>query len=141
YYFKDDQKSKDIRDKYVTHMTNMFKLMGESADKAADDAKRVMALETDLAQGSLPPVELRDPAKIYHKMTMDELGRLTPGFSFQKYLVAIGAPKITAVNVAEPDFAKTMQQVIDKYSVDDLKTYMRWQVAHAAAPLLSNNFV
>jgi endothelin-converting enzyme/putative endopeptidase len=141
YYFKDDPKSKDIRDKYVVHMTNMFKLMGEPADKAEADARRVMEIETSLAQGSLAPVDMRDPAKVYHKMTMAELNALTPGFQFQKYLVGIGAPKIDAVNVAQPEFAKTMQQVIDKYSVDDLKTYMRWQVIHGAAPLLSTNFV
>ncbi len=141
YYFKDDQKSKDIRDKYVAHVTNTFKLMGEPADKAAADAKTVMEIETALAQGSMAPVEMRDPEKIYHKMTMAELGQLTPGFDFKKYLVAIGAPEITAVNVAQPDFAKTMQQVIDKYSVDDIKTYMRWQVVHAASPLLSTAFV
>lgn len=141
YYFKEDAKSKETREKYVAHVTNMFKLMGEPADKADSDAKKVMEVETALAQGSLAPVDLRDPAKIYHKMTMDELGRLTPGFSFRKYLVGIGAPKIGAVNVAEPDFAKTMQQVIDKYTVDDLKTYMRWQVVHAAAALLPTDFV
>src|SRR4051812_25037917 len=58
YYFKDDPKSKDIRDKYIVHMTNMFKLMGEDVGKAEADARKVMEIETALAKGSLAPVDM-----------------------------------------------------------------------------------
>jgi endothelin-converting enzyme/putative endopeptidase len=39
YYVRTDPKSVETRDKYVAHMTRMFELAGQSADKAAASAK------------------------------------------------------------------------------------------------------
>src|ERR1700730_8388531 len=46
YYTKDDDASKKLRDQYVAHITKMLTLLGEPAEKAADDAKKIMALGT-----------------------------------------------------------------------------------------------
>lgn len=50
YYLKTDEKSVALRQAYVGHITKMFVLLGESPDKAAADAKTVMAMETELAK-------------------------------------------------------------------------------------------
>ena len=42
YYRDDDDHSEKLRDAYVEHVTNMFKLMGDDADKAAAEAKTVL---------------------------------------------------------------------------------------------------
>ncbi len=60
YYTKTDDASKKLRDAYVAHLIKMLTLLGEPAAKAADDAKKIMALETSLAQASRTRVELRD---------------------------------------------------------------------------------
>src|SRR5438132_998211 len=78
YYTKDDDASKKLRDAYVAHVTKMLTLLGESAEKADADAKKILALETSLAQASRTRVELRDPQKNYNKMTPDEFQKLTP---------------------------------------------------------------
>ena len=57
YYTKDDDASKKLRDAYVAHVTKMLTLLGESAEKADADAKKIMALETSLAQASRTRVE------------------------------------------------------------------------------------
>src|SRR6516225_5623484 len=49
YYTKQDADMKQKRDKYIAHVTKMLTLLGEPAEKAADDAKKIMALETKLA--------------------------------------------------------------------------------------------
>src|SRR5256714_7035336 len=59
YYTKDDDASKKLRDQYVAHVTKMLTLLGEPQSKAAEDAKKIMALETSLAQASRTRVELR----------------------------------------------------------------------------------
>src|ERR1700722_19102798 len=46
YYTRDDEKSKKLRDEYVQHVANMFKLLGDSDDKAVAKAKTVMEIET-----------------------------------------------------------------------------------------------
>src|SRR5580704_13061214 len=85
YYTRDDDKSKQMRADYVQHVTNMFKLLGDSDDKAAAEAKTVMAIETRLANASMKRVDLRDPDKIYHKMPVAELRALAPSVSWEGF--------------------------------------------------------
>src|SRR5207247_4221215 len=56
YYTKTDEKSKDIRAKYLEHVTKMLELAGEPAAAAKKDAATVMKLETALAKASLTRV-------------------------------------------------------------------------------------
>ena len=68
YYTKQDADMKEKREKYVAHVTKMLTLLGQPPEKAAEDAKKIMALETKLAEASRTRVELRDPIKNYNKM-------------------------------------------------------------------------
>src|SRR5215470_13489350 len=80
YYFKDDAKSVELRQKYVAHVQKMFELLGDAPEKAAAEAKTVMEIETGLAKGALDTTSRRDPQKVYHKLTNHELATLSPGF-------------------------------------------------------------
>ena len=53
----------------------------------------------------------------------------------------IGAPPIYALNVTEPDFFKALGQTLASTPIDEIKSYLRWHVAHASAPVLSAPFV
>ena len=88
YYLKDDDESKQIREKYLAHVQKMFALMGEDEKKAASDAKTVMDLETKLAEASMTRVERRDPEATYNRKTADDLAKLTPHFSWAAYFKA-----------------------------------------------------
>ncbi len=140
YYFRKDEKSEDLRKKYVAHVQKMFELLGDTPEKAAAEAERVMEIETGLANGALDVVSRRDPAKIYHKMTRAELVALSPDFAWDKYFADLGAPSFTSLNVANPDFMKTMNGLLDSVSIEDWKTYLRWHVAHANAASLPKRF-
>ena len=74
YYLKTDAKSVEQQKQYVQHVTNMFKLLGDTPEKATAEAEAVMKIETALAKGSMDRVARRDPeTSIYHKMTEAEL--------------------------------------------------------------------
>src|SRR3546814_10921866 len=60
YYFRTDAKSKALRTQYVTHIQNMFELLGEPASSAGVHAATVMKMETALAKPQLSRVERRD---------------------------------------------------------------------------------
>src|SRR5580698_10783473 len=141
YYFKDDPKSVELRQKYVAHVQKMFELLGGKPDKAAAEAKVVMEIETDLAKGALDSTSRRDPQKIYHRMSDKELAALNSMFDWNAYFEAVNAPKFDSLNVVEPEFIKQMQSVLDAHSLDDWKTYLRWHVVHSAAPILPAAFV
>ncbi|MDQ6675863.1 MAG: M13 family metallopeptidase [Acidobacteriota bacterium] len=141
YYLKDDPKSKEIRQKYVEHMRKMFVLMGSTPDQAAAQARSVMDLETELAKGSQDVVTRRDPAKIYHKMTLAELQKLTPDFAWPVYLADIHAPKFDVINVGAPEFFGTFERVLKTGDMNQIRSYLAWHYVHTEAPLLPKAFV
>ena len=141
YYFKDDPKSVELRKAYVEHVARLLGLTGIPADRTAAAAEAVMRIETALAKPALDNVARRNPTNLYHKMPVRELQQLAPRFEWTKYIESLNAPTFVAVNVAEPDFFKGLNQVIEAAPLADLKTYLRWQVAHATAFILSKPFV
>ena len=141
YYLKDDPKSVELRQKYLAHVTRMLSLLGDTPEKSAAGAKAVMAVETSLAKGSLDRVSLRDPQKIYHKMTQHELVSLAPFMDWKKYFAAMNAPAFDSLNVESPNFFRQLESTVVQTTLDDLKTYLRWQLVHASAPLLPAAFV
>src|SRR5947209_1920258 len=141
YYTKTDDASKKLRDAYVAHVTKMLSLLGEPAAKAGDDAKKILALETSLAQASRTRVELRDPQKNYNKMAPDEFQKLTPDWNWGDYFSGIGLTNPGDIDVHQPDFFKAMSTTFTSAPIDDWKTYLRWHLINAAASALSNDFV
>ena len=141
YYFKTDAKSRELREKYVAHVARMFQLMGDSADDGQHEAAVVMSLETALAKGSLTRVEQRDPQKLYHKANERALQALTPAFDWKPYLATLGVAGNDRYNITAPKFYQALDFQLRMRSLVDLKTYLRWHVAHASAPFLSSAFV
>lgn len=141
YYFKDDDKSKETRQKYVEHVAATFVLAGSDQAAAAASAQVVMRMETALAGASLTNVELRDPHATDHKMKLDEVQKLTPDFSWSEYFKTANVDPSVAFNVDQPKFMGEFQRQLQQTSLADWKTYLTWQVLLTAAPSLSTPFV
>src|SRR6202795_2322878 len=65
YYFKDDEKSVELRKKYVAHVGKMFGLLGDDEGKAAAEAKVVIEIETGLAKGALDTTSPRETQRFF----------------------------------------------------------------------------
>jgi len=141
YYFKDDPKSVELRKAYVEHVARLLGLSGVPTAQTAAAADAVMRIESALARQALDNVARRNPTSLYHKMPVRELQELTPRFDWTRYIAALNAPSFVALNVAEPEFFKGFSQVVASSPLADIKTYLRWQVAHASAFILSKPFV
>lgn len=141
YYLKTDPHSVELRQQYQAHIAKMMELAGEPAGKAAADAATVMKIETALAQASLDRVSRRDPNRVYHKMTTQDLVALDPGFAWPRFFTLVSAPPIENLNVAVPDFFKRLNGLLDSTRLEDWKAYLRWHLLHSAAPMLSTPFV
>jgi putative endopeptidase len=140
-YLDTDDRSREVRQRYVEHVAAMLALLGAPAGQAMADAHTVMAMETALAAASLTRVERRDPDNLYHRMSPAELQRLTPSFDWSAYLATAGIGGIDAVNVTQPAFYRALETLLAGKSLADWKTYLRWHLADAAAPYLSAPFV
>ena len=140
YYIKDDAKSVQLRDRYAQHVTKMLQLAGDTPDHAVAGATAIVQIETALARRALERVARRTPANIYHRMSMDEVRKLLPSVNLSPYLETAEVPSVTSANVAEPEFIKAVDEVIAAWSLDDLKTYVRWHTLHANADMLPKAF-
>ena len=141
YYFKDDDKSKETRQKYVEHVAAMFVLAGSDKAAAAGAAQVVVRMETALAGATLTNVELRDPYATDHKMKLDDLQKITPDFNWAEYFKASNLDPAVAINVDQPKFMQEFQRQLQQTSLADWKTYLTWQVLNSAASSLSAPFV
>jgi putative endopeptidase len=140
YYLLDDPRMTKIRSQYKAYVVALFKLSGDSDEKAAAEADSVLTIETALAKGATPRAELRDPDKRYHLQPVSGLKTLAPDFQWEKYLAGMPAPQIDQLNVGTPDFFKSMNEVIDQQSLDSIKSYLRFHALNSAAPWLSSSF-
>lgn len=141
YYLKNDKKFQQIREMYVSHMTRMFELLGDSAQTASVEAKTIMHIETMLAKISMSRVDQRDPHAVYHVMNLSQLQQVTPRFSWTQYFTDVGHPELKQINLAMPDFFKGMNLQLKNVSINEWKIYLRWHVVHSFAPFLSQSFV
>jgi putative endopeptidase len=141
YYTRTDNQSKDLLKEYETHLTSMFKLLGDDEKKAADEATIVMKIENQLAGASMTRVEQRDPKATYNMMALPEVSSLTPQFSWNAYLKYFNLPDVRSINVAQPKFVKEIGKMLKQVSLKDWKAYLKWHLVNSMAPYLSQNLV
>src|ERR1022692_3385167 len=136
YYFRTGDVAEKTRAQYVQHITNILKLMGEPEPRAVSDAQKIMQLETALAKVSMDITSQRDPKNVYHLMPVSQLATLASGIAWDRFLKATGAPPVSELNVANPDFFKGMNALLASNDLETVKTYLRWQLIHASDSLV-----
>ena len=115
--------------------------MGENKDAAAASAKAIMNIETQLAKNSRTQVEQRDPEKNYNKMQIDELQKTAPNFNWKLFFTEAGISEPKDIDVGQPEFFAGLSKMINKISIDDWKTYFRWNLISNMANYLNDAFV
>ena len=141
YYLRDDAKSKDIRQQYVTHIARTLELTNTSKAEAEKGAANILAFETRLAKASMPRVEMRNPNVTYHKMTPDELKAQTPNIEWTRYFAMLGKADPGALNVSQTAFFTEFGTMLADVPLDQWKTYLKWHLLRSESPYLSRPFV
>jgi putative endopeptidase len=141
YYMKDDQRSKDIQAAYQVLLQKMFVLTGTDEATANANADIVYRLEKRMAAASMTLLEQRDPHKIYHKMNIEGLKKISPEYNWVGYFQGIGLQNPGDFIVGQPDFVAELGKMIKEVSVDDWKIYLRWKVVNSLASYLPTAFV
>ncbi len=134
YYFNTDEPTVKIRTEYVKHLQAMLKLIGQNEAGATS----IMKLETDLAKASRKLEDLRDPVKNYNKMTVASLGKITSNINWNSIFPVLGVAKADSVIVGQPEFYKALNTFVKSYSIEDWKTYLKWDLVNSYAPYLNS---
>ncbi len=140
YYVGGEPKMQESRDKYREYMMKMFQMTGDSEQEARNKMFIVMRIQMRLAYASLAPVELRNPDNRYKKISISEANAITPDFAWDEYMAHRGLSGVTDFNIGQPEFFKTVNQLLKDVSVREWKTYLEWMTLNAAAPLLAKKY-
>ena len=141
YYLKDDAHMIQIRGQYVEYVTQVFSLAGQTPEQAAESAKTVLRIETALAKAAMDRTARRDPKTRDHKMSSEEASQLAANFELPRFFADVNAPKISNLNVSNPEFFKQVNQLLESEPLDAWKTYVSWHLLDGTAPWLSKPFV
>ncbi|MFE3867548.1 M13 family metallopeptidase [Flavobacterium sp. LS2P90] len=135
YYFLEDAKSKEIRQKYVIHIQNILQLGGVA--NPAEIAPKIMALETTLASQQMKKEQTRDMVKLYNKYAIKNLKQLMPDFDWTGMLNNAGIINQQNIVVTQIEYIKSLNNVIKTTPLDTWKAYLKWGVIHESAMSLN----
>jgi predicted metalloendopeptidase len=141
YYVSEDAKKKELIGEYEKYIARMFGLLGDDEKTAAKSAADVLAFETELAKASRPAQEMRDFERLYNKIDLEGLNKLTPGLPWTKFMEGIGYPGLHDISVATPEFFERVEDLAKETPKETLQTYLRWNVINGFANALSSDFV
>lgn len=139
YYFKQDEKFKNIRTEYEKYIATLMGLAGYKNGEAI--AKKVIEMETEIAGFHWTRTQNRDDNKTYNKLLISDLQNSTPDFNWSQYFKKGGFPDLKNIIVRQPDYLVNLNTVLKKYSVEDWKNYLSYKTVNASAPVLSSAFV
>lgn len=138
YYLDQDEKTKEIRGKYVNHMARMFKFFNYSDNDARVAAERVLELETQLAEPRLDKVASRDIRNFNNPTSLSDLQDMTPSINWKKFMSDMGINKqVDTLLVMQPKYMKSMDSFLKNTPIDDIKTLMAWRTIDNAAGYLT----
>ncbi len=141
YYLSDNERMKDSRKEYLTHIEKMFSLCGISQKEAETMATKVMKFETRLAKASMDKITRRDPHKTYNKVDYKGLQESTPSFNWESYLTTIELDYRGEFNIAQPEFFKEFNEIIKDEKPEIWKAYFKWNIINSTAPYLNKELV
>ena len=141
YYLKNDPRSMKIREAYKMYLQKMFSLAGESAAMASNSADAIMRIETSLAKVQYSRVEMRDPYKTYNKYAVKDFSATTPDMNWVNLFQMMQVQGVDSILVDNPGFYKSADLLLGALSLNDWKSYLRWNVLKSSAPYLSSPFV
>jgi putative endopeptidase len=141
YYLKQEGRNPQIQAAFKNYIVTLFSLTGVSKGDAEKNAAAIFELEQKLANAQLSRVEMRDAYRTYNKFQVEDFSKTTPGVNWREVLSDLKVQKEDSVLVNNPAFFKEVSGLLETVSLQDWKTYLKWNVLRSAAPYLSSAFV
>jgi putative endopeptidase len=139
-YYREESYA-EVRTAYVAHLERLAELVG--LPDPAGLAATVMDLETALAAASWDRVTSRDAEKTYTLMTLAQLREHAPGFGWDAWLEALGAPTgaFDEVVVRQPSFVAAAAQLWTQRPLEQWQAWLAIRTASSCADYLTAEIV
>ena len=126
YYVDMDPRNVMVREKFVAHAKNMFRIMGQDEITAKKSAEQLMKLETSLAKAARKREDTRDPLKNYNKISFKQFTAATQNINWPLFIEGVGLHNVDTVIVGQPEFLKALNGYLKSFSLDDWKNYLKF---------------
>ena len=141
YFLKDDERSKEIRAEYLKHITKIFELKGDAPETASVKAGKILEMEIKLAEISYSRYDLRETEKNYYKSNTEELNQICPEIDWNLYFTELGISNPGDIIIGQKSYFEGMNEILKKYSLDDWKGYLEWNLLRNLSNHLNSAFV
>lgn len=139
YYFENDSRTKEIRQKFLQHLENIYQILNYNEKKAKEAAINQLKLETELAAASRKKEDTRDPHKNYNKLSYKALNTLTPDFNWELFLSGIALQNVDTVIVGQPEYLSALNKSLKKFPQEVWKDYLKYSLVKGLASYLDDS--
>ena len=141
-YYREEQ-HRPILEAWEAYVATLFTLVGIDEEQAAEHARAVKELETQIASFHRDAVSNRDPLLADHPMTWKELCSSYPSFPWEEWARSAHLPtdKVDTLNVSQPEFLEHATTLWAQTDLETLKLWMEHSLIDEYAMLLSSEFI
>lgn len=125
YYLKDEEPYTEIRAKFVAHVGRMLTLAGQP--NAEQQAKGILATETEIAKLHWPVEKRRERDLTYNLRTREQLKALSSAYPWDATFASAGLQNEREFVVAELDAIQALGDSFAKTPVEAWRSYMTYQ--------------
>jgi putative endopeptidase len=133
-----EPKFADKKAKYEAYVADILKRIGWPAPAQA--ARKIVALETEVAKVSWTKVDQRDEDKTYNPMSKAELEKAAPGFPWQSFMTGAELPAVQRVIVSENTAFPKIAAIYARTPLPLLRAWAAFTLTNSAASNLPKAF-
>ena len=141
YYLKTDARTLKIQEAFKKYIATLFQLIGTPTNQAKSNAEQIFLLEKRLATAQMARVEMRDPYKTYNKFLLADFQKQTPIINWNEQFKLLGIPSQDSILVSAPKFLVEVNNTLADTPIENLKSYLTWNILKGSASYLSSPFV
>ena len=138
-YLKPD--NKPIRDAQLKLITDSLVIAGSTPEAAAAAAAKLLAMDTRVAAKKLTPLEMRDPAKLFVRMSYADLKKLLSNIDVDLLFRTLGLPTGGEVVVVHANAVRERNAMLQELPLADTKAYLNWELLRRSTPYLTPAFL
>jgi putative endopeptidase len=137
YYRRTDGEFPNIRREYEAHIVRLLTLAGQQ--NATAQARRIVALETQIAERHWPIADRRDRSRTYNLKNRAEIRALAPSFPWDAAFDAAGLGDVQEVVISELSAIGPLAELFVRTPVSTWKSYLTYHLIRNNAPVLPKN--
>jgi putative endopeptidase len=138
FYLKDDEKLKDIRERYLAYIERLLTLA--EVQQPASKAQAIYDFERKIAQAHWTIERSRDAVARYNPYKKADFVAYAPGFDWQAFFEALGIPAHEDFIVMQPSALRDSAKLFAATPLETLRAYLTFHLLDSFAPYLPQRF-